>query len=48
MHVGRTPMQVLEQHLVDKGYIYLIRENPSTNAGKEILFIWELPSRGDG
>ncbi|KAM0071805.1 putative MULE transposase domain, FHY3/FAR1 family [Helianthus debilis subsp. tardiflorus] len=39
MYAGRTPMQVLEQHLAEKEYNYFTRENPSTNVVEDIFFV---------
>ncbi|KAD4889091.1 hypothetical protein E3N88_21164 [Mikania micrantha] len=36
--VGTTPMQVLENLLHSKGYVYYTREDPATNAVEEVFF----------
>lgn len=36
--VGETPMQILENVLRSKGYVYHTREDPSTNITEEIFF----------
>ncbi|KAD2394117.1 hypothetical protein E3N88_41094 [Mikania micrantha] len=46
--VGTTPMQVLENLLHSKDYVYYTREDPATNAVEEVFFFMSSGSDAEG